>query len=157
MKKSGFTLAEILITLGIIGVVSALVSSKHNSDIKGLILLYPALSLPDVMREWYGSLDRIPDTVRLNDSIDVGKKYFMDIWNLYPFEEIKSDTKEVLILHGTDDSLVSTDVCKRADSIYTNSEFYEIVGAGHGFSGHQFDEAMGHIIDYLKSLNIINK
>ncbi len=146
------------------GAVSALVSSRHQDesssirpygDIKGLILLYPALSIPEVMRGWYSTLDNVPETVRLNDSIDVGKKYFEDIWALDPFKEIEKDKTNVLILHGTKDSLVKIEYSRKINNIYSNSTFYEIEGAGHGFNGEKFDEAMKHIIDYLKNINVI--
>ena len=147
------------------GAVSALVSSRHQDetssvrpagDIKGLILLYPALSIPEVMRNWYSSLDNVPNVVKLNDSIDVGKKYFEDIWTLDPFKEIKKDKTNILILHGTKDSLVPIEYSRKINNIYSNSTFYEIEGAGHGFNGEKFDEAMEHIIDYLKNIKVIN-
>ncbi len=137
------------------GAVSSFVSSKHFGDIKGLILLYPALSIPNVVHNWYPSINDIPSTVQMTKSIEVGRKYFEDIWNLDLFKEIEDDEINVLILHGTLDDTVPITYSEKINGIYKNSEFYKIDGAGHGFSGKHFDKAMGYIIDYLKKINVI--
>ncbi len=137
------------------GAVSSFVSSKHFGEIKGLILLYPALSIPNVVRNWYSSIDDIPETVQMTKSIEVGRKYFEDIWNLDLFDEIKDDKIKVLILHGTDDDTVPVTYSEKINKIYENSEFYKIDGAGHGFSGKHFDKAMEYVIKYLKDIKVI--
>lgn len=136
------------------GAVSALVSSKHD-DIKGTILLYPALSIPTVVHNWYSSTSDIPGSVKMNDNITVGKKYFTDIWNMNVYDEISKDKKNIIIIQGTDDRLVSLEHSKKVNDLYSNSELYEIKGAGHGFDGEYFDESMIHVVDYLKKINIV--
>ena len=156
VKKWNFIDTDNIILMGSSqgGAVSALVSSKHD-DIKGTILLYPALSIPVVIHNWYSNINEIPNIVKMNDNITVGKKYFTDIWNIDVYNEIKKDTKSILIIQGTDDRLVSLEHSKKVNSIYSNSQLYEIKGAGHGFDGKYFEESLKHVIDYLKKINIV--
>ncbi len=137
------------------GAVSAIVSSELNDELKGLVLLYPALTMPDVFRERFEDLDSVAEEFKLTDKITVGKKYFSDVRDLYIMDMLSSDTKQILIIHGTEDKLVSIDVSKRAIELYPNSKLYEIEGAGHGFEDDQFDKAMEYILEYLKKIEIV--
>lgn len=137
------------------GAISALVSSSHPNDIKGTILLYPALSIPTVVHNWYSSTEDIPNEVEMTDNITVGPRYFIDIWNMDVYSMIEQDNKKILIIQGSDDKLVSVDHSKKVNDIYPNSKLKIINGAGHGFDGKEFDEAVEYILDYFKELNII--
>ncbi len=137
------------------GAISALVSSSHPNDIKGTILLYPALSIPTVVHNWYSSTEDIPNEVEMTDNITVGPRYFIDIWNMDVYSMIEQDNKKILIIQGSDDKLVSVDHSKKVNDIYPNSKLKIINGAGHGFDGKDFDEAVEYILDYFKELNII--
>ena len=137
------------------GAVSALVSSSHPDDIKGAILLYPALSIPEAVRNWYNSTDEIPDEVPMTTSITVGPKYFKDIWDMNVYDQIVKDEKKILIIHGTEDPLVNISLSRKINELYKNSELFEIEGAGHGFDDEYFDEAIVHVDDYLKDINVI--
>lgn len=138
------------------GAVTSLVSVNHQDDIKGTVLLYPALSIPSAIKKWYSNTDVIPDEVEMNDNITVGPKYFMDIWNMDVYSMIKNDNKKILIIQGSNDNLVSVDHSKLVDSIYPNSELKIIDGAGHGFDDKYFDEAIEYIVDYFKELKVIS-
>jgi hypothetical protein len=136
------------------GAISALVSAERD-DIKGLVLLYPALSIPSVMQRLFPSKELIPEERELTSSITVGKKYFLDIWDMDVYEMIKKDKKQIIIIQGTNDDLVSPDQSKKVNDTYENSELYFIEGAPHGFEDDDFKEAMKYIIEYLKKINII--
>ena len=71
------------------------------------------------------------------------------------YSEIAKDEKPILILQGTEDSLVNPEHSKQVNEIYKDSEIFLIEGAGHGFDGKQFDEAVTHIVDYLKKIEAI--
>ena len=136
------------------GAISALVSAERN-DIKGVVLLYPALSIPSYFKNMFPTKDLVPEERKLTSSITVGKKYFLDVYEMDVYEIIKKDKKQILILQGTEDTLVSPNQSKKVNDIYENSKLFFIEGAGHGFEDDQFEEAMEHIIDYLKELKII--
>ena len=136
------------------GAISALVSSSHD-DIKGTVLLYPALSIPSAIHNWYSSVEIIPNEIEMNDNITVGPRYFIDIWNMDVYSMIQKDNKKVLIIQGSEDSLVPVEQSKYVNSLYRNSKLQIINGAGHGFDGKYFDEAITYIVDYFKELQII--
>ena len=136
------------------GAISALISAKRD-DIKGAVLLYPALGIPGAVTRWYSSIEDIPEEVPMTKKITVGRKYFIDIKDMDVNSIIAKDEKQILILQGTEDSLVKPEQTKKINEIYKNSELFLIEGAGHGFEGKQFDEAMVHIVDYFKKIEII--
>lgn len=139
------------------GAISALVSSTHNDDIKGTVLLYPALGIPAAVQNRYENLDSIAKEIKMTDNITVGRKYFEDIFDMNVYEMIQNDTKKILILQGSKDTLVNPEHSKKVNNIYTDSELYIIEGAEHGFDGKYFDEAVDHIINYFKDIKVINK
>lgn len=130
------------------GAASVLASSKMKEDICGLILLYPALLIPDVAHE-YKSINDIPETQNFNGWIKVSKRYFTDVWNLNIFEIMHKFNKPVLIIHGTNDYIVDYNYSIRASENYSNSVLKLIPGAGHGFNGNDFKICMKYIFDYL--------
>ncbi|MBQ2665186.1 S9 family peptidase [Methanobrevibacter sp.] len=133
------------------GAASAVAASKLQNDLRGLIILYPALLIPDVAHE-YNSLSEIPDTQLFNGWIEVGKCYFEDAWNLDIFKEIGKYKKEVLIIHGTSDYIVPYPYSVKAHESYENSQLRLIEGAGHGFSGDKFRQCMSYVNDYLNKV-----
>lgn len=138
------------------GAISALVSATHNDDIKGTVLLYPALSIPSAIHNWYQNTSDIPNEVKMTDGITVGPRYFMDIWNMDVYSMIQNDNKKILIIQGSEDKLVSVDHSKMINNIYQDSELKIIDGAEHGFEGKNFDEAIEYVVDYFKELKIIS-
>ena len=115
------------------GLVSALVSAKLNNIIKGLILLYPAFVIPDIVHSSFDSLDEVPDTFDYEDWVTFGRVYAEDIWNLDVYKEACKYDGKVLIIHGTADDMVPYSYSERANELYHNSKLNLIDGAGHGF------------------------
>lgn len=137
------------------GAVSALISSKHN-DIKGTVLLYPAIGLFSFVHNMYSSIDKVPEEFSFSDdSIIVGKNYFTDIWNINPYDILKNDTKEIVIIQGTADRVVPVTQARELNELYKNSTLYEIEGAPHGFNDKYFDEAIKYVDRYLKNIEVM--
>lgn len=61
------------------GAVSAITAAKHQKEIRGLILFYPAFVLVDNAKAEFKSVDEIPDKHFLM-WMEVGKTYFKDYW-----------------------------------------------------------------------------
>ena len=136
------------------GLLSAYISVLDD-DIKGTVLLYPALTLPDFINNRFPNDNDVPDEFPLA-SITAGKNYVTDIRGLSMFDVIKDETKKVLILHGTDDHTVPVSVSERAVTVYKDSELHTIEGAGHGFDDSEVDVAMEYIIKYFKEIDILD-
>lgn len=125
------------------GLVSALAAADLKERIRGLILLYPALCIPDDWRQKYPEFHQIPERMTLWDMI-LGKCYVETIYDLDIYRQIPKYEGEVLILHGTEDDIVPIEYSERAVHTYRNARLYRFSGEKHGFSeeGSRRVEAM---------------
>lgn len=130
------------------GLVSALVAAQMPEKIRGLILHYPGFCIPDVVHAGFASPSDVPETF-FALSMDVGRTYALDAWNLEPYETIGAYQRPVLITHGTADELVDPRYSQHAAAVYNHAELHLIDGAGHGFHGPALKEATGYLVDYL--------
>ena len=141
------------------GFVSALVAAKNQFPIRKLCLFYPALCIPDDARA--GKMqsakfdpNNVPETFRCGP-MKLGRRYAMDVMNMDPFEEIKSYNGDVLIIHGTSDSIVDVTYAKRAEEAYKSTNpkrvYLEIIENGaHGFSKEHDVIAMAKLKEFAK-------
>ena len=136
------------------GIVSAITAARHTDRIAGLVLMYPAFLISDAVHEQFASLEEVPDSYRFN-WITAGRPYAEDMWDYDVYEEIGNYTDKVLLLHGSADSIVPVSYSDRAAEVYSDVEYHVIDGAGHGFSGTAFDEAVRYVFDYLQQIEII--
>lgn len=136
------------------GIVSAIAAARHTDSISGLVLMYPAFLVSDAIHEQFNSLEDVPDSFRFN-WITAGRPYAEDMWDYDIYEEIGNYTDKVLLLHGSADSIVPLSYSDRAAQVYEDVEYHVIEGAGHGFSGSAFDEAVRYVFDYLQQIEII--
>lgn len=51
------------------------------------------------------------------------------------------------------DSIVDISISQGIDEVILNCELYTIKNGGHEFFGEQFEDAMSHILDYMKIFN----
>lgn len=130
------------------GFVAALLAAKRPEDVKGLILFFPALVIPDDARRRFDNPDHIPEISYIM-GMKIGQKYSVDVYNLDPFKEIIAYTKDVLIIHGDQDELVPISYSQRAVKAYTKARLITIQGAGHGFYGSDLIRADRAAIDYV--------
>ena len=114
------------------GLVSALAAARIPKEINNLILIYPALCIPDNWNQRYPTVDAIPDTTRLWN-VPMGRRYFEEIRGLDPYKEIVKYKKPVLIIHGDMDKVVPLSYSQRAQKVYKKARLEVIEGAGHGF------------------------
>ncbi|WKY42951.1 alpha/beta fold hydrolase [Eubacteriaceae bacterium ES2] len=131
------------------GLVAALTASDYISEIKGLILYYPAFLIPDNARTQYQTIEDIPDNVNIF-GMRIGGKYYEDVFDLNVYDTINSFTKDVLIIHGDKDSIVPIFYSEKAVAAYRDAELITVQGAGHGFHGNDAEFALQSTIHYLK-------
>lgn len=136
------------------GITSAIAAARHTDQISGLVLMYPAFLVGDAVHEQFDSLEEVPDRFQFN-WITAGRPYAEDMWDYDVYEEIGNYTGKVLLLHGSADSIVPVSYSDRAAEVYEDAEYYVIDGAGHGFHGAAFDEAVRYVFDYLQEIQII--
>lgn len=116
------------------GAVSAITAADHEDEIQGAILLYPAFVLVDNANEQFESVEDIPDTYHLM-WMTVGHVFAEDLLDYDIYEAISAYKKDVLLIHGDADSIVTLSYSKKAVEAYDSALLEVLPGAGHGFYG----------------------
>lgn len=137
------------------GIVSAITAARHSNEIKGVMLCYPAFLVHDAVHEQFASLDEVPDSYQFN-WMTLGRPYAEDVWDYDVYAEIGNYSNKILLMHGTADNIVPISYSDKAAEVYSDVEYYQINGAGHGFSGTDFEEALDHIFDYIQEIGVIS-
>lgn len=130
------------------GAVSAITGAHQKDEIRGMVLLYPAFILAEQANELFQSPEEIPDTY-YHLWMEVGRAYFEPLLGYDIYEDAAAYDKEVLLLHGDQDSIVPLSYSEKALEYYPSAELKVISGAGHGFYGENADLAVGYILEYL--------
>ncbi|HLU21689.1 MAG TPA: alpha/beta fold hydrolase [Bacillaceae bacterium] len=115
------------------GLVTALTAEDYKEDIKGILLLFPALGIPDNWTNRFPAKESIPDTVEFW-GVSLGRVFFESIHGYHVFEHIGKFDKEVLIFHGDQDDIVALEYGEKALNCYANAKLEVFPGEGHGFS-----------------------
>lgn len=125
------------------GLVSSMVASKRISDLKALILLYPALCVPENWTSKFPDPNTIPETMDFWD-LKLGKDFFVSLRGLDPYHDLHRFNKPVLILQGSEDSIATLQNSQKAAEAYPNATLEVFSGEGHGFTeeGSRRMEAM---------------
>lgn len=128
-KEQSYTSDEPLLLMGCSqgGLVAALTAAELPEEIGGLILQYPALSIPDAARKgemlWMSfDPDNVPEEMR-SGPMRIGRRYATDVMDIDTLPTITRYTGKVLILHGDKDTLVNISGSQAA------AEAYEAAGA----------------------------
>ncbi|MGN1442656.1 MAG: alpha/beta hydrolase family protein, partial [Acutalibacteraceae bacterium] len=142
-KKQDYTKKGDILLMGCSqgGLVCALTAAEMKDEISGLILQYPALSIPDDARK--GSMikaefdpDNIPDRLHCGP-MKLGKQYVTDVIDMNVYQSISGYMGKVLLIHGDADTLVDISYSKEAYRVYqengADAGFKLIPGAGHIF------------------------
>lgn len=132
------------------GCVSAITAPYVAEKIESILLVYPALCIPDDGFALYPTRESVPDTVTFM-GLRIGRAYyerFYDGFDIY--REIAGYQGDVLIVHGTEDGLVKPEYSAKASNVYDHCELHLIFGAGHGFWKPEDRELYhAYVIDFL--------
>lgn len=127
------------------GLVSALTAEECPDAVAGLLLLYPAFNIAELVQRFSGL------------GLSSGNAYMETLQNYDVYEHIGSFPGRVLILRGSRDFIVPSSAVERAAALYEHCELYTIDGANHGFNsenysfGGDFDPQVWEYIDaYLE-------
>ena len=132
------------------GAVSAITGAAHPEEIRGMVLLYPAFIMAERANELFSSVEEIPDTYHFM-WMDVGKAYFEPLIGYDIYGEIGAYEKDVLLIHGDEDSIVPLSYSERALDVYPSAELKVIQGGGHGFYGEDAVQTIEYMTEYLES------
>lgn len=138
------------------GLVSALAAAELKRQISDLVLIYPALCIPDDWNSRYPDVADIPEVSDLW-GVKLGRKFMMDIRPMKPYETIGSYKGRVLIIHGTDDAVVPLEYSTRAAETYDDATLKIIDKAGHGFNPAERTLSNRFVKEFLSQVSCRNE
>lgn len=115
------------------GLVSALTAEEIKDKVRGLVLLFPALCIAENWNERFPEIEDIPDTQELW-GMTLGRIFFESIHGFEVYSHIGTFDKNVFVMHGDKDPVVSVEYSERLKTIYKNIEIEVFQGEGHGFT-----------------------
>lgn len=132
------------------GAVSAVTAAANEDEIQGAILLYPAFVLVDDANKQFESAEDIPDTY-YHLWMTVGRIFAEDLLDYDIYGAISAYKKDVLLIHGDADSIVPLSYSEKALEVYDSASLEVLPGAGHGFYGDDFTQAVEWTLAYLET------
>ncbi|MBR2729927.1 MAG: hypothetical protein IKD92_08740, partial [Lachnospiraceae bacterium] len=124
--------------------------AAQPSRFAGLIFLYPAFSLAEEAHHQFGAKEYIPrEFAVFHGWIRLGRKYILDLWDLDLEAAMAAFSGPVLLLHGDKDEVISIRGSEKAAGKFADCTFYKLAGAGHGFPGEHFENAMAQILSFM--------
>ena len=131
------------------GLVAALTAAELKEQVSQLVLVYPALCIPDNWRQRYPRKEDIQEVTELW-GVKMGSRFFEEIHDMNTFDIIGKYRGPVLIVQGDKDQVVLIDDSKRAQKLYKDARLHIIPGAGHGFKPKEFQEEAEQLEQFLK-------
>ena len=157
VKELPFADGKNLILAGVSqgGLVSGLAAAKCKEEIKKLIMIYPALCIPDHARRGLLGGSRY-DVNHVPEIIDckvtrLGKVFHDSVVSMDVFLELSAYKGPVLILQGLKDEIVNYSYAIQAKETYEKGQCHLqlIRDAGHGFNKIQKNCAVASIKQFL--------
>lgn len=130
------------------GLAAVMAAAGLKGQLSRLVLVYPALCIPDNWNEAYKSEADIPDTTRVW-GVPLGRRFFKEARAIDVGAAMAGYDGPVLIVHGDKDNVVPLEYSRRAAKAYADASLHVVFGAGHGFDKTQQAEAMGRIKTFL--------
>ncbi len=131
------------------GLVAALTAAANPDMFKSLVLVYPALTIPDTAPMMLKRFDA--DGGRPQDvmGMKLGRGYYEKINGLNALDSIGAYKGDVFIVYGDRDMIVAGGVDKAADK-YEKCQKLVVPGGDHGFSYYRHHEqATKGIVDFV--------
>jgi len=116
------------------GAVSASYAADHPKRIAGLVLLAPALNMPDVARAYYPVAEKIPSSFELL-GWTLGGRFYSDIHDMDAITPLRRFKGDVLIIHGDADDIVPLEYSRKAEASFPNCELKIYENVPHAFLG----------------------
>lgn len=131
------------------GLVSAITAAANPDRIAGLILVYPALLIPDHARNIHPKEAWTAESYPVM-GMNLSHVYYDRLLDYDVYEDVKKYKGPVSIIYGDKDSVTAFRSMERADSAFTKVEFHVIKDGTHGFPPSEHKIAtINHALDFL--------
>lgn len=139
------------------GFVSGLTAAALGEDVWKLIMVFPALCIPDHARLGclggaHYSIEDVPETLSCPNGMVIGRRQHELVVDMDPFREIAKYQGPVLILHGTADKIVHYSYSVKAQASYRPGQAHLQIlrGIGHGFNPDIREAAVVSSLQFLE-------
>lgn len=133
------------------GMVSAMTAADYPRQIGAAVLIYPGFIITDYIHKMFPNREDIPESFKFR-GVTVGRIYAIDAYDYDIYTELPRFTKNVLIIHGTEDNVVPISYSERMVELYASAKLKRVVGAAHGFSGTQKAQATKWMLHFLNAV-----
>ena len=137
------------------GFVSGITAAECSDEISKLIMVYPALCIPDhARRGCLGGarydISSVPEELVCERTI-ISRKFHEDVCQMDPYLKLAAYKGPVQILHGYEDSLVDYSYSVRAQSCYESGQCHLqlIREMGHGHNEEQRSSITASVRQFL--------
>lgn len=117
------------------GLVSALTAEEVAEEVAGMVLFYPAFTLPDLVN-MFASFGGMGGSMGMGSSMGLSEAYVNALKGYDAYAHIGTFSRPILMLLGTEDILVKKADLEKAVGLYANGNatLQMIEGANHGFN-----------------------
>lgn len=137
------------------GFVSGLAAARCGAEIKKLVMIFPALCIPDHARQGRlggasYSVDNVPETLDCGQSL-LGRAFHEEAVKMDAYLELSAYEGPVLILQGLADDIVNYSYAVRAKENYKAGQCHlQLVrNMGHGLLGNVYHSAFDSVRQFL--------
>lgn len=113
------------------GFVSTYVAGQRPTEVAGLVLIYPAYVLQDQSKQRNPHPSTGPATSRLM-GMTIGRIYDRDAQSFNIYDSMKKYPGNVLIIHGSADSIAPISYSRRAAQTFPHAKLVVVKGGQHG-------------------------
>lgn len=139
------------------GFVSGLVAAERKGEVKNLVMVCPALCIPDDARRGHlGGADyditNVPDIIQCPNQMVIGKQFHEAVVDMDPFLELAQYEGNVLLIQGMMDTTVNYSYAVKLASHYEKGkcQLKLVKEAAHSFSKELKNSTMGTILSFLE-------
>ena len=115
------------------GLVTVMAAAERPAGIPGLILLFPALCVPDDWRRRFPNPGAVPETIDFW-GMTLGRPFVTTLQDLDIFSALPSLAMPTLLFHGDRDPVVPLACSERAVKLMPHASLTVFPGEVHGFS-----------------------
>lgn len=142
-----------IVGLSLGGAISSYIAGEYRDRLYKVILWAPAGNMKDIAKN---AVENNP-TIQEKGYIDLGglllsQDFYYDLQKYDFFEAIKKYPRDVLIIHGTNDTTVPIDVGRKYKEILANrANLIEVDGADHTFNKYEWKRfVIDKTVEFLK-------
>ncbi len=131
------------------GLVTSLAAAELTDQVRGVVLYFPAMCIPENWRSNYPTVAEIPEVTDFW-GMQLGRVFFTSMRDYDPFTVIGGYQGPVLLITGDKDPIVTVPLVQRAWACYGQAELIVLPGEGHGFSPEGNRIAMERVLAFME-------